>query len=402
MSGCRDEGLQPAAALGEGQGAQVLAIGGEQVVGADVHGIVGHELGRDDAAIQTLLQHAERLHQPVAHHQQLAVQREALAGQGGEHVAEIGKRARDVLAGAREEPHHGRALDVDAAHGLDADAVPLPFRDMGLRADALRILLLQRMRQHGRREGRGVDRLGTLAVALDPGEQLDVGRGEPVPDLLDLVGGAAAQLGHRRLGEACGDADAQRAGDQLQQRPAAGLVEPVEPAGQERGQAELADGGKAEDHGGERGGLMILIVRRRRRPQQRHRFREIADVIVGEVEQVGIDTRGDQRPDQVGLGMLERQHAGQRRQGPAPLRVRRRAEKLDHQPQLVVAGGLVSEAIKQEGEAVHGGGKIGWVPAHAKHCVVADGAKRRSGTGAPRRIPKGRGPPVRARLGVAK
>ena len=117
-----------------------------------------------------------------------------------------------------------------------------------------------------------------------------VGRGEAVPDLLDVVGGATADLGHRRLGEAGGDADAQRTGDELQQRPAAGLVEPVEPSGDEGRQAEFADRGEAEHDGGQGRRLAILVGRRGRRPQQRHRLGEVADVVVGEIE-TGRDRR---------------------------------------------------------------------------------------------------------------
>ena len=48
------------------------------------------------------------------------------------------------------------------------------------------------------------------------------------------------------------------------------------------------------------------------RPHQRHRLREIADVIIGQREQHRIGALGDQVADQAGLGVLERQRAGQR------------------------------------------------------------------------------------------
>src|SRR5205807_4856088 len=62
-----------------------------------------------------------------------------------------------------------------------------------------------------------------------PTEQRQVGRREAVPDLLDPVELDAAPVGERSLGEPRRDADPQRTGDQLQQRPAAGRVERVEP-----------------------------------------------------------------------------------------------------------------------------------------------------------------------------
>ena len=51
-----------------------------------------------------------------------------------------------------------------------------------------------------------------------------------MPDLLDLADLAAAEVGERLLGEAGGDADAQAAGDELQEREAGGGVEAVEQA----------------------------------------------------------------------------------------------------------------------------------------------------------------------------
>jgi hypothetical protein len=63
------------------------------------------------------------------------------------------------------------------------------------------------------------------------------------------VGGA--ERGNRRLGKSRRNADAQPAGDELDQRPAAGLVERIEPARQPRRQLGLAEGGEGVDDGGE-------------------------------------------------------------------------------------------------------------------------------------------------------
>src|SRR5205085_7858709 len=54
-------------------------------------------------------------------------------------------------------------------------------------------------------------------------------RREAVPDFLDAVELNAAPFGERGLREPRRDADPHRAGHQLEQRPAAGCVEPVEP-----------------------------------------------------------------------------------------------------------------------------------------------------------------------------
>jgi hypothetical protein len=82
------------------------------------------------------------------------------------------------------------------------------------------------------------------------------------------------------------------------------------------------------------------------RPHQRHRLGQVADVIVAELEQHRISALRDQRADHAGLGVLERQRAGQRRERKAALRVWRGAEVIGDQPQLVVAAGLIGEAVE--------------------------------------------------------
>ena len=135
---------------------------------------------------------------------------------------------------------------------LHADAVPFPFRHEVVRIERGEIGVVQRVRQHRRAERRriAVDRL--VGAALQPGEQLDIGRRKPGPEHLDLVGVLAAERGSRGLGEPRRDADAQAAGDQLEQRPAAGLVERIEPARELRRQLRLAERGERFDDVGQR------------------------------------------------------------------------------------------------------------------------------------------------------
>ena len=146
--------------------------------------------------------------------------------------------------------------------------------------------LVERVREHDRAEGGGGGGFGRRAGAGEPGEERDVGRGEAVPELLDLGDVAGAEVGERLLGEAGGDADAQAAGDELEEREAAGGVEPVEQALDHlRG---LAAGGGAEGVddlgegrvGGRAGGGG---------PDQRDGLGEVADEVVGEGEELGVD-----------------------------------------------------------------------------------------------------------------
>ena len=157
-----------------------------------------------------------------ARHKQLAVER-ALESQ---MLKDVGEGAGDIVAGARIEFSHALFR-----HRLHADAVPFPFGGVVLRGELCgKLRLVERLRQHDRAEGRERGGDGALGASLKPGEELRIGRLEPVPELLDLRHVLAAHLGERLLGEARGDADAQAAGDELQERVAAGRVEPVEPA----------------------------------------------------------------------------------------------------------------------------------------------------------------------------
>ena len=64
------------------------------------------------------------------------------------------------------------------------------------------------------------------------------------------------------------------------------------------------------------------------------------------------------RANHAGLGMLEHEIAGQRRERVAALGIGRVPEIIRHQPQLVVAAGLIGEAVEQFGEAVHDGDRL--------------------------------------------
>ena len=100
---------------------------------------------------------------------------------------------------------------------------------------------------------------GARAGAGQPGEERDVGRAEAVPELLDLGDVAGAEVGQRLLGEAGRDADAQAAGDELQEREAAGGVEAVEQALDHLRRLAAGGGAQAVDHLAER-----RVVGRRR------------------------------------------------------------------------------------------------------------------------------------------
>ena len=195
---------------------------------------------RHALAVEPLLQHAEGLHQPLAHHQQLPVNGDIAQPCRAQRLQQIGEAVGHILARARIEPLHAGAFCVKAGDSLHADAIPFPLRRKLGRVQRGEIRLVQRMGQHGRAEGRGIVGDGAGLAALHPGEKIEIGRLEAMPDLFDIIGIEPAHGGHRRLGEARGDADAQAPGDELQQGPAARLVQRIEPEGELQRQRAFA------------------------------------------------------------------------------------------------------------------------------------------------------------------
>ena len=149
----------------------------------------------------------------LAPDQELAVDRAVIV----EKIQDVGEGAGNVVAGARVKPPHAAF-----AHRLHADAVPFPLRRIVAGGELRKVRLVERLRQHHRAERgeRGGDR--ALAPPLQPGEEFDIGRHQAVPDFLDLDHILLAEAGERLLGEPRRDAHAQRAGDDLQERVAAG------------------------------------------------------------------------------------------------------------------------------------------------------------------------------------
>ena len=207
-------------------------------------GKLGEELRGDRLAIEPLLQHAERLHLALAHDQQFAVERAV----EGERVDEIGKGVRNVFAGARIEARDAPSVGARSGDRLDADAVPFPFRDIVRRVELGEVARLDRMREHGRAERGGIGDERFFRPAFDPGEEIEIRRRERRPENLDLVGVLAAERRHRGFREPRRDADAQRAGDEFQERPSPRFVEGVEPARELRRQLGLAEPRERRDH----------------------------------------------------------------------------------------------------------------------------------------------------------
>src|SRR5689334_17483966 len=86
------------------------------------------------------------------------------------------------------------------------------------------------MRQHHGTKWRGIEIDRLVAASLEPRKQVGVGRRQSRPDQLDLVRVFAAEIGRSGLRQPRRDTDPHRTGHELQQRPASGFVELVQPA----------------------------------------------------------------------------------------------------------------------------------------------------------------------------
>ena len=182
-----------------------------------------------------------------------------------------------------------------------------------------------------------------------------------MPDILDRIGVGCRFVGEHgggRLGEPGRDADPQAAGDQLEKRPSSRFVEPVEHPRDKVGHLAARRLAQQRHHLTERGRwrdrVVITLLPIGRRPDQRHGLGQIADIVIGQSEQERVDALLDKPADQARLGMAEIERAGQRRQRPAAIRIRRRAQIIRDQPQLAVALRRQDQAFDQFGEVLHG------------------------------------------------
>ena len=211
----------------------------------------------------------------------------SIAPAKSQRLDQIGKALGDVLAGARIEPRD--RLPSRVAPATACTRMPSHFHSAMKSAgsSAARSASSIACASIAGRNGAGSRARRLLGAAFEPGEQLAVGRREAGPEHLDLVGVLAAERGGRGLGEPRRDADAQAAGDQLEQRPAAGLVERVEPARELRGQLRLAERATASRPPRTATACAFGRCAGSARPHQRDGFRQVADIVVGQPNSTG-------------------------------------------------------------------------------------------------------------------
>ena len=173
-----------------------------------------------------------------------------------------------------------------------------------------------------------------------------------MPEFFDIGDVDLAEIGQRLLGQSRRNADAQAAGDQLDDGEARRDAGAVEQPGQHLRPVGTARRLQFRDDLGERR-LMVGDIRRRLRPDQRHRLRQVADIVVGIAEQHRVHALHHQRAQHRRLDRRDGQVAGDGSQRQAAIRILDAAEIIGQQRQLAVARRRQHEAVEEFGEAVH-------------------------------------------------
>ncbi len=217
-----DDLCETLAAFEEGFGADVVVTLEEQIIGAHEGRIVFRHLGRHRFPIQPLLQVGEGAGRVVgalcAADQQLAID-DAVEIDRLDHIRES---AANIVAGAGIELF--RATETRHLH---ANSVPFPFRGVIGRIELFEITIFDRVGEHDRMEDGGCGENRLVRPALQPGEEFHIGRGEAVPEGLDLGHVFSGHIRQGLLGEPCRDADPECAGDEFQEGETGGRVEMI-------------------------------------------------------------------------------------------------------------------------------------------------------------------------------
>ena len=164
--------LQPRAALGERQLAQVLVAVDQEVVGARCAGIVGQQLGVTVLRLSRCCRSPNAATRPS----RTTSSSPSSAPSKSQRVDEVGKAAGDVVAGARVEPRDARPSARRRPPARGCRPISIRRHEVG-RIERGEVAS---RRSHGPASpgGTAPDRstVRLLGAALEPGEQLGVGR----------------------------------------------------------------------------------------------------------------------------------------------------------------------------------------------------------------------------------
>ena len=204
---------------------------------------------------------------------------------------------------------------------------------------------------NGRKNGNAAG-VGPIGFAFAPGEQVAIGRGQRVPDFLDIVDAEIERLRKAGLGQTRRYPDAHTPGGQFEQCVAAVGIHAVHKAGQQPGRPGA--GGKLQfGHHVAQRHVVRIICAHVFGPYQRDCLGGIADEIAAELEQFGIDALHRHVAHGGGLDGGKVKIAGQRCQRPAAVRVGRIAQIAGDQVDLAIARTGVDQAVDQRRKSPH-------------------------------------------------
>ncbi len=176
-----------------------------------------------------------------------------------------------------------------------------------------------------------------------------------MPDLFDRIELEPEGLGQGLLREARVDPDSKLAERQLQKREPARCIEMIEHARERVRRVQLARRPQAVDRIADSDGRVVDLRRLGLElgPQQRDRFRRVADIVAAHVEEDGIDPLLDQAADGGRLNVRNLERPGQRREPVAAVGVGGFPEVIADQPELGVARARIDEVVEQLREGAH-------------------------------------------------
>ncbi len=172
-----------------------------------------------------------------------------------------------------------------------------------------------------------------------------------MPDFFDFGDVDFGALGQRGFDQARRHADAQRTGQQFDQRKPFGCGAGVEPGFEQFGRVGARRARQfVDDLGRRRRGQVDAVLLR---PDQRHGFGEVADIFVAPTEQFGIDATEHQVAHRGRLQGRQVERRGDGRQRPAAVGIGLAIEIVDQQPDLAVARRREIQTFEEFGETPH-------------------------------------------------
>ena len=171
-----------------------------------------------------------------------------------------------------------------------------------------------------------------------------------MPEFLDRLDRLAEGFGQRDPHQAGRDSDARRAAQELQQGPAAGGIQPVEPLRQLLRLFGAAQSVKRADDLAKTGNG---FSRRISFPDQRQRLGRVADIVARQAEELGIEVAAGEFAENPAQREGQRQSVAEGGQGIAAIGIGCGPEVVAKQALLAQARGRVDETVEECREVLH-------------------------------------------------